>query len=118
MNMKEYCKQCRHFTEPAEKDPCRTCMDTGIHPVIGRPLNYASLNEEVSQTEQKIKLLQEELVQAIAVIKDYATRHGECVGCLHNYRDIICTHPKYKGICDNEKENHFEWRGLMKEAPD
>ena len=124
MNIRDYCKKCSNLTKPASKDPCKSCMDFGIR-ALGRPVNFREGGDREAGKEdekkrehcslaEENKNLKTELNQAITVIKDYATRHGECIGCLYDYKGT-CTNPEYKGICDNEKENHFEWRGLIRE---
>ena len=49
MNIKEYCMRCRHLTEPAIREPCRSCMETGLR--WERPIGFSDRHEERQTNE-------------------------------------------------------------------
>lgn len=141
MNITDYCKKCNNLTKPASKDPCKSCMDFGIR-ALGRPVNFRAREDQEperknekeegqfefieknrnlrAELESRIKSLERnrnlraELDQAVELIRRICAETGECWGCA--YKDgNNCIHPTYSGICDNDKNNAWEWCGLIKE---
>ena len=124
MNITDYCKKCNNLTKPASKDPCKSCMDFGIR-ALGRPVNFRAREDQEPERKnekkddrlelaEQNKNLKEELDQAVDLIRRICAETGECWGCAYKDGDN-CSHPTYSGICDNDKNNAWEWRGLIKE---
>lgn len=124
MNITHYCKKCNNLTKPASKDPCKSCMDFGIR-ALGRPVNFRAREDQEPERKnekeedqfkiiERNKNLKAELDQAVDLIKRICTETGECWGCAYKDGDN-CIHPTYSGICDNDKNNAWEWCGLIKE---